>query len=229
MSADFLGVETKKKDNVTEEVRYKRRSKNNKNNLSVYELTGPKGESQLSIDASDVIPSFGVSKGPDNIDKINELTQYKLTDKRIFSLSESSSYSNLPPIIRHGALINVSRISPLKLEHTYVNDGLVHNWTNRIVEYFLSADPKLVCNDTESQAKIDAWAKTNNFREKLKLTFQHKYIFGNSILRWVNDENGRPVNIDFIDPKFFDAVREGQARVVYGKDGNPIAYVQYLD
>jgi len=230
MSVGFIDkISTKEKKTVVpvDDSIYRKRRKEGGANLKIYELTGRQGETQLNIDASSLIPEFGVSKDKDGVDQI--MAKYGPNIKQKFNLSDKVEDLSLPPIIRYGRILGTVRISPLKLEHTYSNDGLVHNWINRIVEYFLSAEPKLVCDDDESQDKTDAWAKENGFREKLKITFQHKYIFGNAVLRWVNNKVGRPVNIDFIDPKFFDAVRDGQLKVTYGKDGNPVAYVQYLD
>ena len=152
--------------------------------------------------------------------------------KAVFKLSSFTSVDAvkqfLPPIVIYGAIDKINRVSSLKLRSAYYSDGMVYNWINRLVEYFLSAEPKIVGDNASDQKVIDKWVLANNFRELLKLQFQHKYNYGNAVWRWVKDANGLPNNIYFIDPLFFDAHRNEAGNVVYGDDGEPVSYVQYL-
>ena len=228
MREDFInkiGGSVSVKGDVEEESLYKKRAKRDSNgssnSVSLISDSSSEGITGFQADASDLIPTM-VNKS------LNEPVK---VEKDIFTLTAEMETSNvtLPPVIRYGRSRQITRVSPLKLEHTYANDGIVHNWINRIVEYFLSAEPKIECEDEGDQKKIDKWVIDTNFREMLRLTFQHKYIYGNAALRWKDSPDGKGSYIDFIDPKQFDALRDGSGYVIFDDKGNPKGYVQHLN
>jgi len=216
------------KSDVKEESLYKNRSKKvNGGGVKLISDSNVEGIARIEVDAMDLIPTM-VNKSPSDVDGI----EVPNINKDVFKLSDTlikAKYDiSLPPIVRYGRHLRRTRVSPLKLEHTYANDGIVHNWINRVVEYFLSAEPKIVSEDTADQTKIDEWVVATNFRELLKLTFQHKYIYGNAALRWKDSPDGTGSYLDFIDPKQFDALRDGAGNVIFTEKGVPKAYVQHL-
>lgn len=168
--------------------------------------------------------TFGIRTGEPKPTQIIQA----FSDKRGIILNGIEVSPDIPPIIRAESDMDIPRVSPMKLELLYANEGMIHNWINRLVEYFLSAEPKIVCTDKEDQLAMDKWAIKTNFRELLKLHFQHKYVYGNAIWRWSESENGKKDKIDFIDPKYFDALRDNQGKVQLDDKGLPIAYVQYI-
>lgn len=132
------------------------------------------------------------------------------------------------PIVRSGLDTDIPRVSPLKLEMAYISEGMVNNWINRLVEYFLSARPKIVCDNPEDQKIMDEWSIKVNFRDLLKMMFQHKYVHGNAVWRWLTNENGKKIWLDFIDPKEFDALRDSMGRIRLTTSGEPVGYIQYV-
>jgi len=226
MREDFInkiGGHSVVKGNGEEESLYKKRHTNSSNGVTLISDSNSEGISGVKVDASHLIPTM-VNKSPNSLkEPVDGIDVFKL------SAELEKNKVSLPPVVRYGLYRQIKRVSPLKLEYTYSNDGIVHNWINRIVEYFLSAEPKIECEDEGDQKKIDKWVIETNFRELLKLTFQHKYIYGNAALRWKDSPDGTGSYLDFIDPKSFDALRDGSGYVVFDEKGNPKGYVQYLN
>ncbi|MFA5407028.1 MAG: hypothetical protein WC307_06750 [Candidatus Nanoarchaeia archaeon] len=135
---------------------------------------------------------------------------------------------SMPPIIRYGAPDEIPRVPTIDLMMMYAKDGMVNTWINRLVEYFLSAQPKIKSKNSADQIKLDEWSTKTKFRNLIKSRFQHVYITGNAVWRWVPDENGELKYLDYINPMFFDAYRDESGRVVYTDKGVPLAYVQYI-
>lgn len=171
-----------------------------------------------------------VKSGAFNKDKIKEEVVQNFSDSYGVQRGISITPTDMP-VIRSGKEIRLPRISPMRLELIYMTEGIIHNWINRIVEYFLSAKPTVICKNESDTRKINDWLRKNKFRELLKLHFQHKYIHGNAAWNWkYKKQDGKlEINgIDFIDPKYFDILRDAYQRPILDRDGNPKAYLQYV-
>lgn len=132
-----------------------------------------------------------------------------------------------PPTIRGGDVKAIIRIPPIECEAIYLREGMVYTWINRLTGFQLAADPKIICENTRDQTIMDSIISPSQFRKTLKILFNHKYIYGNHILKW-DKEGEKIIGIDWIDPKYFDAVRDAEGYIKFNNKGTPIGYVQYV-
>lgn len=135
----------------------------------------------------------------------------------------------IPVVKTGGDEPEIVRISPLDLETLFIREGICYQWVNRLVEYFLAANPEVKCGNTREQKVWNDFQATFDWRELIKLSFQHKFIYGNAVWRWIFSPDGKKkISLDWIDPKYFDAVRTPEGRVRYNMYGKPIAFVHYI-
>lgn len=135
-----------------------------------------------------------------------------------------------PTAIRSGGEEpEIIRISPLDLEALYVREGMCYQWINRLVEYFLSANPEVKCGNTREQKIWNDFQSTFDWREIIKLNFQHKFTYGNAVWQWIFSADGKKrISLNWIDPKYFDAKRDAMGKVEYNIYGKPVAYIHYV-
>ena len=131
------------------------------------------------------------------------------------------------PTIRSGDCELVRRISPLSCELIYVREGMVYTWLNRLVGFHLASDAKIKCANDQDQEKMDEIISHSQLRLILRTIFQHKYTYGNWIGKFQTDK-GEIIGVEWIDPKYFDALRDNLGKVMYNLKGTPMGYVQYI-
>jgi len=127
----------------------------------------------------------------------------------------------------------LKRIDPTELEIIYARDPIVFNGINTIAQTFASTKYSIVAANKRDQRIVDEFLKRTRFKNIMYKVILHTCIYGNAWLEliYANDAQGRKhlYLLDWIDPKVMDFYKDYQGRILYDKDQQPKAYVQYID
>jgi len=121
----------------------------------------------------------------------------------------------------------LTRINPANLERLYHSDEIVFNGVNVTSSVFLSA-PYTISADEKGSARITDWMDHVDFKYLLQRIVQDMFIYGNAWVEMIRNEDGALVNLQILDPKYFDVSRNRNGVPLYDEKGAPKYYVQYL-
>jgi len=127
------------------------------------------------------------------------------------------------------------KVSPTLLEQAYYSCPVVFNTINKIVQiimssgYRLEGDQESVEFFTEFLNTIGKRGGENDWEFLLTKIFQFQCIYGVAPVELIYaKEKDEIVDLDVIDPKYFDYARDSSFRIAVDEYGNPLGYVQTL-
>lgn len=122
----------------------------------------------------------------------------------------------------------LKRVSPIDLETIYIREGMVYNWINKVVESLLASDFRVNTSNEREKRIMEEFLRSCDFRNLLKTTFQHLLTYGNAFWEKITNDGPKIISLGWIDPKSMDVRRDSMGKIIYGLDGQPEAYVQYV-
>jgi len=124
---------------------------------------------------------------------------------------------------------STARIDPNQLEIVYNKDPIAFNGTNLLVRTILSTPHRIepaLKRDTKITEAILPQRKLDKI---LRQTFKHGIIFGHAWYEKLKDKSGKLVDLEVLDPKSMDYLRDDYGNVLYDQTGRqPQSYVQYI-
>jgi hypothetical protein len=122
-----------------------------------------------------------------------------------------------------------NRLDPNMLELVYNKDPIAFNGTNLIVRTILSTDHYIKTDLLRDQKVIKQILPAHKLDRLLKITFKHLIIFGHAWYEMLLDKNGKVVDLETLDPKTMDYLRDDFGHVIWDKTGrHPECYTQYI-
>jgi len=158
------------------------------------------------------------------------------TGTRVFTLTKPvlSGLKPDPLSVKFADLIP-EKVNPALLEQAYYSCPVVFNTINKIVQiimssgYRLEGDPDSVEFFTEFLGMIGKRGGENDWEFLLTKIFQFQCIYGIAPVELIYAKNKEEiVDLDIIDPKYFDYARDSAFRIAVDEYGNPLGYVQTL-
>jgi hypothetical protein len=130
---------------------------------------------------------------------------------------------------------DLPRVKPEELEKRYKDDPIVYNSINVTVQTIMSPGYRIVGKEDDVSAvygffdAIGSKGGDLEWEQLLTRIFQHQCIYGNAWSELIpNKERKKLVDLDLIDPKKMDYLRDQLRNIALDTYGNPVGYVETL-
>lgn len=156
-----------------------------------------------------------------------------LTTAETFYLSAVTEQPSTP--VAPKVSPRVQRVDKDKLEQLYISDAIIFNSINKLVQVIMSAGFKLIGDKksveffNEFLSNIGAKGGEYEWQSLLDTIFRHLFVYGNAWIELIYNKRGTHiVDLDFIDPKRMDFVRNSMGQIIVDKFNNPAGYTLKL-
>ena len=126
------------------------------------------------------------------------------------------------------------RVSKAELEQTYIANPIVFNFVNKIVHVILSPGYELV-GETKAVEEVQHFLDSigeiggeTSWESLLEQIFRDQCIYGEAWVEKICTEDGLIVDLDIIDAKKMDYLKDHNDYVLLDEYQNPVGYVETL-
>lgn len=129
----------------------------------------------------------------------------------------------------------IERVAPAELENRYKDDPIIYNSINVRVQTIMSPGYRLIGEEEDVAYaynflnSVGRVGSENDWSHILSTIFSHQQIYGRAWVELIpNEENTKLVDLDIIDPKKMDYLRDSLGHIALDDYGNPIGYIEQM-